>query len=264
MNKKYKLYGFNNLTKTLNMNFYNIYYIDGNELKDQYIDYINCNFSADNLTKVLRKVTKMIGANILNIAKQDYDPQGASVNLLISEGQIPVVKVDDSCNRGNLMPNDGHVVGHLDKSHVTVHTYPENNYHSDISVVRIDIEVSTCGEISPLVVINYLIEQFSSDMVTLDYRVRGFSRDINGRKRYNDNNIKSIQEFISEDNKSCCELVDFNLLQENIYYTKMRNDDFEIDKHLFNLKEEDLQDKKVECIIDKIKNELNTIFYGKE
>ena len=35
----------------------------------------------------------------------------------------------------------------LDKSHITVHTYPE--YHPDegISTFRADIDVATCGEI---------------------------------------------------------------------------------------------------------------------
>ena len=45
---------------------------------------------------------------------------------------------------------------HLNKSHITVHTYPE--YHPDegISTFRADIDVSTCGEISPLKALNYL------------------------------------------------------------------------------------------------------------
>ncbi|MCB6443277.1 S-adenosylmethionine decarboxylase, partial [Streptococcus salivarius] len=37
------------------------------------------------------------------------------------------------------------VVAHLDKSHVTVHTYPE--YHPDtcLATFRVDIDVATCG-----------------------------------------------------------------------------------------------------------------------
>ena len=30
----------------------------------------------------------MIGAKVLNIAQQDYEPQGASVTLLIAEGSM--------------------------------------------------------------------------------------------------------------------------------------------------------------------------------
>ena len=39
-------------------------------------------YNADRLTAILTEVSRIIGANILNVAKQDYDPQGASVNNL--------------------------------------------------------------------------------------------------------------------------------------------------------------------------------------
>ena len=58
-------------------------------------------------------MSHIIGANILNIAKQDYDPQGASVTILISE--------EGSEKEDGVM--------HLDKSHLTVHTYPESHPH---------------------------------------------------------------------------------------------------------------------------------------
>lgn len=73
------------------------------------------------------------------------------------------------------------VLGHLDKSHITVHTYPESHPDSGISTFRADIDVSTCGRISPLKALNYLIHSFESDVVTMDYRVRGFTRDIEGK-----------------------------------------------------------------------------------
>ena len=49
------------------------------------------------------------------------------------------------------------IVAHLDKSHVTVHTYPE--YHPDtcLATFRVDIDVATCGEITPLSTLDYLI-----------------------------------------------------------------------------------------------------------
>jgi S-adenosylmethionine decarboxylase len=61
------------------------------------------------------------------------------------------------------------VVGHLDKSHITVHTYPE--YHPDggVCTFRADIDVSTCGEISPLTALNYLIESFETDIITSSF-----------------------------------------------------------------------------------------------
>ena len=88
------------------------------------------------------------------------------------------------------------IVGHLDKSHITVHTYPESHPDSGISTFRVDIDVSTCGRISPLRALNYLIHSFDSDIVIMDYRVRGFTRDIRGKKHYIDHKINSIQNFI--------------------------------------------------------------------
>ena len=68
-----------------------------------------------------------------------------------------------------------------DKSHITVHTYPESHPDEGISTFRADIDVSTCGHISPLKALNYLLHCFDSDIVTIDYRVRGFTRAVDGR-----------------------------------------------------------------------------------
>ena len=53
-----------------------------------YIEYIDEQYNADRLTHILTTVSDIIGAHVLNIAKQDYDPQGASVTMLVSEGPI--------------------------------------------------------------------------------------------------------------------------------------------------------------------------------
>ena len=58
---------------------------------------------------------------------------------------------------------------------------------------RADIDVSTCGRISPLNALNYLIDNFDSDIVTLDYHVRGFTRDVSGKKLFIDHRINSIK-----------------------------------------------------------------------
>ena len=61
------------------------------------------------------------------------------------------------------------MVAHLDKSHICVHTYPESHPEGGLCTFRADIEVSTCGVISPLKALNYLIHQLESDIVTIDY-----------------------------------------------------------------------------------------------
>lgn len=52
-----------------------------------------------------------------------------------------------------------------------MHTYPEYHPETSIATFRVDIDVSTCGEITPLSTLDYLIGNFDSDIITMDYRV---------------------------------------------------------------------------------------------
>lgn len=242
-----KLYGFNNLTKTLSFNIYDICYTRTEAEKRQYIDYIDEVYNAERLTDILTEVSHIIGANILNVAKQDYDPQGASVTILISEE--PVVKED--------------VVMHLDKSHLTVHTYPESHPDRGVSTFRADIDVSTCGQISPLKALNYLIGSFDSDIISLDYRVRGFTRDVTGKKLFIDHRINSIQNYIAAQTKSRYNMIDVNVYQENIFHTKMMLKEFDLDNYLFGITQQDLAPKEKKQILHSLRQEMSEIFYGR-
>ncbi len=259
---KIKLYGFNNLTKSLSFNIYDICYTKTEEERKKYIEYIDEQYNSERLTKILVNVTEMIGASVLNIAKQDYDPQGASVTLLISEEEVPLYVLDSSCNRGILTPIRENIVGHLDKSHVTVHTYPESHPENDISTFRVDIDVSTCGEISPLKALNYLIGSFDSDIITIDYRVRGYTRDVCGQKYFIDHNINSIQNFIEQETLEKYSLIDMNIYQSNIFHTKMKINDIKIDNYLFDLSEKDLTRTEKDTIFRRLNKEMTEIFYG--
>ena len=188
LEKKLALYGFNNLTKTLSFNIFDVCYAKTEREKQDYIRYIDEQYNSERLTNILCDVTEMIGASILNISKQDYEPQGASVNILIAEGHVPS-QIDVSCNQGETFLKRRDIHAHLDKSHVTVHTFPESHPDNEVTTFRVDIDVSTCGEISPLNTLDYLIRSFDSDIITIDYRVRGFTRDVNGKKCFIDHNI---------------------------------------------------------------------------
>lgn len=261
-NNKIKLYGFNNLTKSLSFNIYDICYTRSEEDRKKYIEYIDEQYNSERLTNILKKVTEIIGASVLNVAKQDYDPQGASVTLLISEEEVPLYVLDPSCNRGILTPIRENIVGHLDKSHVTVHTYPESHPQNDISTFRVDIDVSTCGTISPLKALNYLIGSFDSDVITIDYRVRGFTRDVDGGKHFIDHDINSIQNFIAKETIDRYNLIDMNIYQSNIFHTKMKVENLILDNYLFEIKEEDLSENQKQEIIQKLDREMTEIFYG--
>ncbi|MFC3885960.1 adenosylmethionine decarboxylase [Bacillus songklensis] len=259
--QRIQLHGFNNLTKSLSFNMYDICYTKTKEEREAYIEYIDEQYNAERLTKILKTVSDIIGAHVLNVAKQDYVPQGASVTVLVSEG--PVVEVPTESFEESPGPLPEAVVMALDKSHITVHTYPEYHPNEGISTFRADIDVSTCGEISPLKALNYLIHSFDTDIMTIDYRVRGFTRDINGRKLFIDHDISSIQNYIPEDMKRLYDMIDVNIYQENIFHTKCKLREFDLDNYLFGHTKKEISSEEIEEITKKLHHEMDEIFYGK-
>lgn len=257
--KKLKLQGFNNLTKTLSFNIYDICYAKSPRHRKEYIEYIDDAYNAERLTQILTEVANIIGATILNVAHQDYEPQGASVTMLISE-EFAIPEVE---NREGPGPLPEAVVAHLDKSHITVHTYPESHPDNGISTFRADIDVSTCGRISPLHALNYLIHSFESDIVIVDYRVRGFTRDVRGKKHFIDHKVNSIQNFMSRDTRENYQMIDVNVYQENIFHTKMLLKEFDLDNYLFGTGVEELNRREETQIRKRLQREMSEIFYGR-
>ena len=218
-------------------------------------------YNSERLTRILCDVTEIIGAHVLNISKQDYEPQGASVTLLISENDMPEEMMDKSCNHGHLASRDT-VLAHLDKSHVTVHTYPEYHPDNSISTFRVDIDVATCGEISPLNALDYLIGSFDSDIITADYRVRGFTRDNHGNKLFIDHDITSIQDYIATETLQKYDAIDINVYQANLFHTKLLIKEIELQNYLFNTDVYELSPKERLAITDRLRREMIEIFSG--
>ena len=225
-----RLQGFNNLTKALSFNIYDICYAVSEEQRQRYIEYIDEQYDADRLTQILTDVAEIIGANILNIARQDYDPQGASVTILISEE--PVV---EKLGRDSIA---GAVVAHMDKSHITVHTYPETHPHNGIATFRADIDVATCGVISPLKALNY-------------------------KKHFIDHKINSVQDYLARHIRQKYEMFDVNVYQENMFHTKMHIKDFDLDTYLFESHADDLSFKERQRIESLLRREIEELFHGR-
>lgn len=263
LENKLALYGFNNLTKTLSFNIFDVCFAKSEREKQDYIRYIDEQYNSERLTHILCDVTEMIGATVLNISKQDYEPQGASVNVLIAEGFVPPEHMDASCNQGSEFLRRRDIHAHLDKSHVTVHTFPESHPDNEVTTFRVDIDVSTCGEISPLNTLDYLIRSFDSDIITIDYRVRGFTRDITGKKFFMDHNITSIQDFISEEILLRYDAVDMNVYQSNIFHTRMLIKDLELQNYLFKTDVYELDPKVRLDVTNRLRREMIEIFSGR-
>lgn len=255
MPNKLKLYGFNNLTKALSFNIYDVCYAKTEREQRDYIAYIDEQYNSERLTNIMFRVTEMIGAHVLHVSKQDYEPQGASVTFLIAEehmlpADVQVLEADT-------------IVAHLDKSHVTVHTYPE--YHPDtcLATFRVDIDVATCGEITPLSTLDYLIGSFDSDIITMDYRVRGFTRDIEGKKLFMDHHMTSIQDFIDPSTLERYDAIDVNVYQANLFHTKMLLKEVDLQNYLFNTDIYELPPKTRLKINSDLRSEMIEIFSGK-
>lgn len=252
MENKLRLYGFNNLTKSLSFNIYDVCYAKTEREQRDYVAYIDEQYNSQRLTSILTTLTEMIGAQVLNISSQDYEPQGASVTCLISEG-----------SKKKKVTGDGEtVIAHLDKSHVTVHTYPEYHPENSIATFRVDIDVATCGKITPLSTLDYLIGSFDSDIITMDYRIRGFTRDISGKKLFTDHSITSIQDYIDANTLKKYDAVDVNVYQSNIFHTKMLIKEIDLQNYLFNKDVYELPPKTRLDITGNLRREMIEIFSG--
>ncbi len=263
LENKLKLYGFNNLTKTLSFNIYDVCYAKSEREQKDYIAYIDEQYNSERLTKILCGVTEIIGAHVLNISKQDYEPQGASVTILITEKALSLHKKNDIQDaEEEIVKTRKSVVSHLDKSHVTVHTYPEYHPYNSIATFRVDIDVSTCGEVSPLNALDYLIGSFDSDIITTDYRIRGFTRDVDGKKLFIDHNMTSIQDYVNKKTLKKYDAIDVNVYQSNIFHTKMLIKDIDLQNYLFNTDVYELPPKRRLEITDSLRREMIEIFSG--
>ena len=258
MEQKLKLYGFNNITKSLSFNIYDICYAPTERAQRDYIAYIDEQYNSERLTGILYTLTEMIGAKVLNVSKQDYEPQGASVTFLIAEECMIHRAIEPET-----------VVAHLNKSHVTVHTYPEFHPETSMATFRVDIDVATCGEITPLSTLDYLISSFDSDIILMDYRVRGFTRDITGKKLFMDHKITSIQDYINPKTLKIYDAIDINVYQSNIFHTKMIINEINLQNYLFNTNTYELSPKARLDITKKLRQEMIEIYsesniYSKE
>lgn len=249
MDEKMTLYGFNNLTKSLSFNIYDVCYAKTAREQQDYIAYIDEQYNSERLTNILTNLTEMVGATVLNISRQDYEPQGASVTILIAEE--------------SMIPSGDTIVGHLDKSHVTVHTYPEYHPETSIATFRVDIDVATCGEITPLSTLDYLIGSFDSDIITMDYRVRGFTRDVTGKKLFIDHDMASIQRYIAQDTLGRYDAIDINVYESNLFHTKMLIKELDLQNYLFKTDVYELPPKERLAITNNLRREMIEIFSGR-
>jgi len=243
------LFGFNNLTKSLSFSLYKLHYI--NERTTCYNQFIKEHYNADKLNTILKTICHAIGGNVLNIAMQDYQPQGASVTLMISEE-----------SQGEPLPEStsGSLIAHLDKSHLCIHTYPEESPQEGIAIFRADLELSTCGVISPLGVLNFVINAFDADVIDIDYRIRGMTRNTSGQKLFTIDKLNNLSDFLSTELTTKYVISEHNLSKQQLYHSKLRRKRVYLDDHLFGARNKSLS-KNEQCLINaSIEQEIEQLF----
>jgi len=271
---KITLYGFNNLTKNLSFSLYKLHYIHQHEHLARYSDYINTHYNSKKLTTLLSDICHAIGGNVLNIANQDYQPHGASVTLMMSEEAQPEPLPSSIVN--SALPQS--LVAHLDKSHLCIHTYPDeilankaesslqaNNSQSankgKVAIFRADIELSTCGVISPLKVLDYVINAFNADVIDVDYRIRGMTRNLQGAMQFNDQDINQISDFLSPQLLSHYQVEDNSLIYKNLFHSRLCRKENSAINNIFAHQELDkLSSKEKENISTYLQDEMQQIF----
>lgn len=253
-----ELSGFNNLTKSLSFNLYD-FCVARNEYERQaYVKYIHDRFNAEKITSILRGICQIIEANILAVSDQSYEPWGASSLILMSDlkgGDAHLARPLDPA----MAPIRDQVTMHLDKSHICAHTYPDFRAHGQVCSFRIDIHISTCGEISPLRALNYMFKAFDNDVVVTDYVVRGYTRDSEGKRVFMDHEISSIQDYIDQDILKDYHCIDLALHSENIWQTKMLRTN--LDEPSYFLKDANLDDPDTRYYLDLVRKEMRGLLF---
>ena len=241
--------GFNNLTKSLSFNLYDFAVALNDEERVSYIKYIDERYNARQIEANLIRIAEIIDAEVLNVSSKDFDPNGASVVLLMS----------DSKAASNNQKSQSIVNIQLDKSHICAHTYPDSLDESGICSFRVDIDISTCGSISPLYALDFMFRAFESDMACVDYSVRGFARNKLGQKIYMDHDIRSITDFISPMILEDYETQDENHPGHHTYQTMFRVKNLDESCYFRNPRQVSPEICKEK--MDLIKKEMEAIFH---
>ena len=97
----------------------------------------------------------------------------------------------------------------------------------------------------------------------MDYRVRGFTRDVSGQKLFMDHHMTSIQDFIDSATLRRYDAVDINVYEANLFHTKMLVKEIDLQNYLFNSDVYELPPTVRLEIMDNLRREMIEIFSGR-
>ena len=96
----------------------------------------------------------------------------------------------------------------------------------------------------------------------MDYRVRGFTRDVTGKKLFMDDRMSSIQEYIKSETLATYDAMDINVYQANIFHTRMLIKEIELQNYLFNTDIYEIPPKTRLAISNGLRREMIEIYSG--
>ena len=112
-------------------------------------------------------------------------------------------------------------------------------------------------------ILDYLINSFGSDIITIDYRVRGFTRDVDGKKLFMDHSITSIQDYIDDGILKKYDALDVNVYQSNIFHTRLLIKDIMLQNYLFKVDTYELTPTERLEITESLRKEMIEIYSGR-
>lgn len=197
-NPTHALEGFNNLTKSLRSNLFFIV-----PEADAFSRELQNRYQAASLEKMLQEIADRIEAVVLAASRQDYKPWGASALMLLSDA------------------GPGAVHMHLNKSHLCAHTYPDFGTADDAPCLRVDLDLTSCGTISPLRSLNFILDCLHPTAAVIDYSVRGFTRDTKGAVHFQDHPLIRLQDTLDAQWRDIFELSEAKSCFDQTWQMKM-------------------------------------------
>ena len=201
-----------NLTRSLGFNAYQVFAADSADGLQASVDYLNEKYNTSFLIGLLEETADLIGAKVLNVSSEKYDPLGTSVALLLADGGHPEPSRQLRTNT---------LLGHLDKSHLTVHTYPQIHLDTGLCSLRLDLDLATCGTISPLQALPLLFTNITCDVVTIDFRIRGYQRSGAGQLDFGSNEVTSISDYLPRVSQDQYQIMETNVPEILLYHLRM-------------------------------------------
>ena len=104
-----------------------------------------------------------------------------------------------------------------------------------------------------------MFQQFESDVVVIDYVVRGFTRDEFGKRIYMDHQLQSIQDYIDDEILLDYYCLDLSLQRDLIWQTKMLRT--RMDEQSYFLYPVDLSSPEIRRQIDAVKKEMRGVLH---